>query len=91
MFEFYVYIECSVEETAACHSRAVFLGSFYGCLFYFRVIGQTQIRVRAKHKHFATAHYDFGILFARYSPEIGVNTRFFGLLRCIVLYQFLLQ
>ncbi len=89
LFQFYVYIQCAIEETTAGAAAAVLS---HGCHSGFNdtvVSGQSGVCVAAEHQYFMATHGYFGALFAFYFSKVGVNAFCLNFVWQGVLGQFL--
>ena len=90
LFQLYMYIEGSVEETASCASAAVFLHGSNTCINHSLVTCQTCISIRTEHEDSASLHHYFSSLFSFYFSEIRIDTLLHEFLRQSILSTFLL-
>ena len=90
ILQFHVDIECSVEKTRTGATRAVLVDGGFGRLLQTRIIGKTQIAVRAEHQHILALNLHHRALFRLYFFIIWIDSLCFCDLRRSVLRTFVL-
>ena len=90
VFQFFVDVERTVQETGTGTAGAVFADCLDGSFLDLGVIGQAQVTVGTEHQDFFAVDDDFAVLLTGNGPEVRVYAKLHHFLRLVIFPKFFL-